>query len=1088
MTFKQIMQSMGQCGIALLLVMGSSPSWASDRLAQVSPPLAEPITGQLSRESQVWWDGSYYNSHAFTGEAGQAVTIDLASSDFDTYLILIGPNGQRLIHDDDGGEGTNSRINVILPMTGTYQVLANSYLPAATGTYQLIWSLVDTPPVANSPEPPDLSPSPPIAPPLSIENLITEAIWQDLETSLPFGLGTWLRQEVEEALPQVPPELQSPAAQQAEALSQMAMQYYYLERYSEAEALLEQSLVLWRQELGDRHPRVAEDLSGLALVYRVQGRYDEALPLYEEALSIDREQLGEHPNTAQSLQNLADVLRWYGRYSEAAAAHEEATAIRRHILGDRHSAVAASLHNTAEIYKLLGFYSEAEQLLNDALSIYREVYSSTHQSISNALNDLAGIHVEQGRYAEAEAALEEAIALRRSSDSENLESSANNLAVVYMLQGRYDEAQPLYEEALALRQEQQGDRSPAVAQSLNNLSENFTAQGNYTAAITYAQEGLSIRRERVGDRSIVVAQSLGNLFNAYLAQGNISQALPSLREALDIEEFHLSNNLSSLTDVQRQAYAVTLASSTQKAISLHLQTAPQSSDAAHLALTTLLRRKGRLLDAGIDNLQNLRSYLTEADRGNIHQLMVARQELAAFLFNPDSDIPSDQYLTRVNELEAAVNQLEQNLARQSASFQAETTPVEVAAVQARIPSDGVLVEYVRYQPFDARAAADPWGSDRYAAYLLFPNGQITAVDLGDAATIDTAIRSFIQLLQDRRADFTTRQATITVEVDPNYITNVTSEIRSLVYDPIARYLSDRTHLLISPDSQLNRLPFEALQTNDQRYLVEQYQISYLNSGRDLLRLGTTPPSSSPPVVLANPNYDEAIALPNPYNRRSLDLRTLQVGALPGTAREAEALRSLLPNAVILTESYATEEALKDVQAPAILHIATHGFFLAEQPIVPSPSSSVPILGSLNEHPLLRSGLALAGFNPRRSDRDDGVLTALEAASLNLFSTQLVVLSACDTGIGDIANGEGVYGLRRAFAIAGADTQLMSLWQVSDDGTQSLMARYYRYLTEGMGRGEALRAVQLDMIRQGGEYSHPYYWSAFILTGNWQPLQ
>ena len=141
-----------------------------------------------------------------------------------------------------------------------------------------------------------------------------------------------------------------------------------------------------------------------------------------------------------------------------------------------------------------------------------------------------------------------------------------------------------------------------------------------------------------------------------------------------------------------------------------------------------------------------------------------------------------------------------------------------------------------------------------------------------------------------------------------------------------------------------------------------------------------------------------------------------------------------------------------------------------------------------ENPLLRSGLALAGFNIRSSGPDDGVLTALEVANLNLDGTQLVVLSACETGVGDIANGEGVYGLRRSFALAGAETQLMSLWQVSDDGTSDLMARYYDKLTNGMGRSEALRETQLEMIHGEGDYSHPYYWAAFILSGDWRPLE
>ena len=201
--------------------------------------------------------------------------------------------------------------------------------------------------------------------------------------------------------------------------------------------------------------------------------------------------------------------------------------------------------------------------------------------------------------------------------------------------------------------------------------------------------------------------------------------------------------------------------------------------------------------------------------------------------------------------------------------------------------------------------------------------------------------------------------------------------------------------------------------------------------------------------------------------------------------------------MFLTEDQATENALKQIEAPRILHIATHGFFLqdVERPapdsrgigVVGTGSPLSPSAGVAVENPLLRSGLALAGFNSRSSGSEDGVLTALEASNLNLFGTQLVVLSACETGLGDIANGEGVYGLRRAFALAGAESQLMSLWQVSDFGTQSLMAQYYEKLTAGMGRSEALREVQLEMIESGGQYSSPYYWAAFILTGKWRPL-
>jgi CHAT domain-containing protein len=220
---------------------------------------------------------------------------------------------------------------------------------------------------------------------------------------------------------------------------------------------------------------------------------------------------------------------------------------------------------------------------------------------------------------------------------------------------------------------------------------------------------------------------------------------------------------------------------------------------------------------------------------------------------------------------------------------------------------------------------------------------------------------------------------------------------------------------------------------------------------------------------------------------------LQFGALEGTAKEASGIAPLLPGAKLLTGSQATENAVKQFKGSSILHIATHGFFLRDKPQA-LISNTNPISGAppnsntiRSENPLLRAGLALAGFNPRRSGSEDGVLTALEVAGLNLRGTKLVVLSACETGVGDVVNGEGIYGLRRALVIAGAESQVLSLWKVSDEGTKDLMVNYYQKLKANMGRSEALRQTQLEML-QSEKYRHPYFWAAFIASGNWKSVE
>ncbi len=332
----------------------------------------------------------------------------------------------------------------------------------------------------------------------------------------------------------------------------------------------------------------------------------------------------------------------------------------------------------------------------------------------------------------------------------------------------------------------------------------------------------------------------------------------------------------------------------------------------------------------------------------------------------------------------------------------------------------------------------------------------------------------------------------------------------LVMEPIREKLGNAKHILLSPDSQLNLIPFAALVDENDQYLVENYTITYLTSGRDLIRLDLDFPTKQPPILVAVPKYDEP-GKPNSEqlasnnnrssNQRSPDIENLEFHPLIGTKFEAEAIAPML-NVKPLMGLEATENAIKQVKSPEILHIATHGFFL-EDVETPPPSDlsrggfildsefglqaqqAQPVVPL--ENPLLRSGIALAGANIRESGTEDGIMTALEIANLNLAGTKLVVLSACDTGVGEVNVGEGVYGLRRALGLAGSESQVISLWKVDDSSTKDLAIAYYeRVLNNQEGRSEALRQVQLGML---GDriYQHPYYWASFVPSGDWRGI-
>jgi CHAT domain-containing protein len=463
------------------------------------------------------------------------------------------------------------------------------------------------------------------------------------------------------------------------------------------------------------------------------------------------------------------------------------------------------------------------------------------------------------------------------------------------------------------------------------------------------------------------------------------------------------------------------------------------------------------------------------------------------------------------------------LSARSPEFHAQAQPVTLDAVQSALPAGSALVEFAVYTPLDLRNENNKL-PPRYLAYLLEAQGRPKWTDLGETAPIDRAVAAWRQALRDPRRRDVKRLARA---VDEKVMRPVLA---------LAQSESGETRrLMIAPDGVLNLVPFAALVDRQGRYLVERYSISYLTSGRDLLRSPARRPDNQDTVIVADPDYDAAgdviaarsqdvglpptlfgawgIRLPGVAVRNrdvglpagppqstgsNFNLSQIYFPPLKGTAGEALALKTILPQATVFTRGQATEAALKQLHSPGILHVATHGFFLRDQEIrlvagrdlIVDTVQSVGPSNQPTENPLLRSGLALAGVNQRlgRADQgDDGVLTAMEAAGLDLWGTKLVVLSACDTGVGKVKNGEGVFGLRRALSLAGSETQVMSLWPVSDLGTRDLMTEYYKALERGEGRGDGLRRVQLEMIRSKGR-RHPFYWASFIQSGEWANLE
>jgi CHAT domain-containing protein len=890
----------------------------------------------------------------------------------------------------------------------------------------------------------------------------------------------------------------------AQTLSNLAQLYRRRGSYEQAENLYILALTIHEKALGREDKEVATDLIGLAGLYREQGNYEKAEPLYLRSLAIREKALGkEHPLVATSLNNLARLYYAQGSYQKAEPLYVRSLAIWEKALGKEHPDVATSLNNLAQLYAAQGSYEKAEPLFVRSLEIIEKVLGKEHPLVAASLSNLARLYYTQGSYEKAEPLLVRSLAIYEKvlgKEHPDVARSLNNLALLYEVQGSFQKAEPLLVRSLAIYEKVLGKEHPDVVGSLSNLALVYKVQENYQKAEPLYVRSLAIREKVLGKKHPDVAGSLNNLSVLYEAQGDITRSTDLLRRELAIGEHNLNLIFAVGSEQRKQDYARTFTATTNRIISLSLQKAPNNPTVARLALTTVLRRKGIVLDAVTDNIQTLRSQLSSQPETQklFDDWLNVNQQLSALAYRGQGKQSPAEYQTQFQQLEAEKERLEEAISTKSAEFRTVTQPVELAAIQTQIPKDAALVEIVLYYPFNPKAKSDAqtWGKPRYAAAVLRSSGEPKWVDLGDAATINNSIASLRKVLATSPKKGFNVAPTI-VNKPTQSLEQLARKLDRQVMAPIRPLLGDARHLLLSPDGQLTLIPFEALKDEQNKYLIQRYAFSYLTSGRDLLRFQLPANSRYNPVVFANIDYDQqeiatASAMRGSENRRSADLASLQFGSLGNTLEEANKIKGIFPDTKIISGKQATEAVIKQLQAPSILHLATHGFFVPDQQVdLIADNFNKQLPKALNlENPLLRSGLALAGINNRTkalSNNNDGVLTALEVAGLNLRGTQLVVLSACETGLGDVKVGDGLYGLRRALVIAGSQSQVLSLWIVDDAGTKDLMVKYYQHLKTGKGRHEALREAQMQLLKTPG-YEHPYYWASFVPSGDWSAFK
>jgi CHAT domain-containing protein/tetratricopeptide (TPR) repeat protein len=852
--------------------------------------------------------------------------------------------------------------------------------------------------------------------------------------------------------------------------------------------------------LGPDHPALASHLNMLACLYR-EAANPKAMACLERALEIAEKWFSPtDPRRAVILSNLGGMFRQVGMPDRARQYYRQAMEIDKLVYGEFHPECATDANNIAVTYMMERSYAKARPWYNVAMNIDLAVYGPWHHVVAQDCSNWSALLAAEHDFAGAEDFCRRGLNV--------LETHWPNFTV-------------------------------QIAEELIALAWLVKAKGSdyHQEARCLLERALELDRKALGENHIDVARDFLFLAELEASHGNTAQAIEFISKTLPSQAKIINAVLGVTTEQQRLAFLRQF----QPALDLYLSLAGKNLELVPSAHDLVVSRKGLTLEVGRAQREALLAGAYPSLLPVFRQLRQSRMEMTRHLLSGPRErggANSETHARKLGELEKRCEKLEWGIARQVSEVmsQRKLRGADRRAVALSLPKDSLLVDFVRFDPyrFEATGTESRWGDARYLAFMLpaTDTDDGLMIDLGEAKRIDAAIAMFRdQVIGPTRASDEELQ-----ESTDSALLEVCRELHTRLFLPLKRSLGagNGKRLFLSPDSELNLLPFEALLSEEGKFVVEEYRLSYVATARDVLRFGEQNGEPRDALIVADPDFNlcekHSSAQSEDASRglqeilterehpRSRDFRS-EVGVfepLPLTREEGEQIAEMLRSKGVAVcrlwfDRDALEEPLKAVRSPMIMHLATHGFFERDQEH--KPDEGLRGLGVLRsgesgflplgiENPLLRSGLALAGANTLFLNMkpapmaEDGILTALDVCGLNLFGTELVTLSACDTGVGEVRRGEGVFGLRRAFQQAGAKTLVMSLWQVADDETQMLMQHFYRNLFAGLPKPDALREAQLHIIREMRSrnirpdlgFAHPFFWAAFICQGDPAPLQ
>jgi CHAT domain-containing protein/tetratricopeptide (TPR) repeat protein len=897
----------------------------------------------------------------------------------------------------------------------------------------------------------------------------------------------------------------------------LAASYYDLGRFAEALKLDEETLTLRRRILGDEHPDTLISMNNLAFLYRAVGRFAEAARLDEEALTLRRRTLGsEHPGTLMSMANLAASYIFLGRFAEAIKLNEEVLTLRRRILGPEHPDTLTSMGNLAVSYSTLGRFAEATKLEEEALALWRHTQGLEHPDTLTAMANLSTNYSNLGRLAEALKLDEETLALRRrilGDEHPATLATMASLATSYYNMGRFAEALKLNGETLTLRRRILGPEHPDTLATMANLATCYSSLGQLAEAVKLNEETLTLRRRILGPEHPDTLANMANQAASYYDLDRRPESLALRRESLEVID-HMAISLKTLPRDERST-ALALYQDYYSQFAQALASSP--ADYAE-ALTVTERAKGRTL------LEELTARQAAANSGipadSAKRLTELRSQLEFVdgkLATTGNDETRKFLWVKRSAARAELDALHQDLLTKYPRYAALSSVKTVTLEQGRalLPADGAFISWLFDSNVSGVALALPKSGDLQVLSMTPGTQMIASAEtyrwlyaLPDADSFAKAVQTiplaawlqdgllYIGAAEKQPAESKTVLATQYMAQRQPAITAHGQWLSDILLKPLTAQIDTASQWILSPDGVLATIPWDTLPWKGQP-LGQQKQLTVIQSlsvykllkDREAENLSAGDEASRPAqtlMVMGGAKYgkgpdqqrsfqrtpqvviDASNTNAAEYQRLSAYdyMRSRQWPNLAGSLSEAKVLHGLMEGQ-LLTGSDASETTLRELSQSgelasfSNLHFAAHGYL----------DTSVPSL----------SALVLTATGEDESN--DGYITAGEWPAFNLKS-DLLVMSACETGLGKIVSGEGVQGLPYALYVAGNRDTLLSLWQVSDNGTAVFMKRFWEKVGAGQNHAQALTETKREFQRGefGKTYTEPYYWAPFILYG------